>query len=285
MKKSLFLSMFAIATFSLVITSCKKDETEVENPPTATMSATIDGVAWTADQSGCTVINGVTGVAGTQAQGQTITITVSKFKEGGYSLYYESQVNVGIVTDGNVSYTTNSDQACNGQMYISEINTNDSTISGNFYFKAYSPFGKGFIEVTDGVFSNIPFTNELPPTPENSFEVDIDGTTFTPSSINATSAMGKIMITASDSQVSQTVGITVEKDIAVGTHEISFFGDVIGQYNIGTTILMSASSGTLVLTKHDQVQKVLEGTFDFEAEEFMGTNSASLTNGSFSISY
>jgi len=48
---------------------------------------------------------------------------------------------------------------------------------------------------------------------------------------------------------------------------------------------MSASSGTLELTKHDQVAKVLEGTFEFEAEEMLGTNSASLTNGGFTISY
>jgi len=88
-------------------------------------------------------------------------------------------------------------------VYISEINTTDSTLSGNFDFKAYSPYGKGFIEVTDGLFSNIPFTNEIPATPDNSFEVDIDGTTFTPTSINASSIMGKIMITASDSQVSK----------------------------------------------------------------------------------
>jgi len=285
MKKVMFLSMIIIAAFSVVITSCEKDETEEENPPTASMSATIDGEAWTSDQSGCTVTNGITGIAGTKAQGQTITMTVSQFQEGGYGFSFESTINVAALTNGNVTYTTNSAQGCTGQVYISEINTTDSTLSGNFDFKAYSPYGKGFIEVTDGLFSNIPFTNEIPATPDNSFEVDIDGTTFTPTSINASSIMGKIMITASDSQVSKTIGITVENDITVGTHEMSSFGDVIGQYNIGTTIIMSASSGTLELTKHDQVAKVLEGTFEFEAEEMLGTNSASLTNGGFTISY
>ncbi len=286
MKKVLLLSVYLFATLSLILSSCDKEESEEENPPAASMSAIIDSVSWTADQSGCTVTNGITGVAGTKAQGQTITLTVSQLALGGFGMDNQSTINVASVVDGNVTYTTNSAQGCHGQMYISEINTTDSVISGTFSFKAYSPFGKGFIEVTEGKFSNLPFTNELPATPDNSLVVDIDGSTFTPATVYTAVMMGKIMITASDAQMTKTVGITIEGDLEAGTYDMGgMFGSVIGQYNLGTTVIMIANEGEMIITKHDMGNNILEGTFEFEASEMIGANSASLTNGSFVVNY
>ena len=286
MKNVLLLSVYLFAVFSVVLSGCKKDETEEQDTKNASMTAKIDDVDWSATQAGGTVTNGILGVAGTKAQGQTITLTVSQLASGGFGFDNQSTINVASVIDGNVTYTTNSAQGCYGQMFISEVNETDSVISGTFSFKAYSPFSKGFIEVTEGSFSNIPFTSELPATPDNSLEVDIDGSAFIAASVNASVLMGKIMISASDSQMTKTVGFTMNEDIAVGTYDIGgLFGPVTAQYNIGTTILMSATSGELVITKHDTGQNILEGTFEFEAEELLGSNSASLTNGSFVINY
>jgi len=160
MKKLLLIGILAFTAFSIIISGCKKDEdeNEEETTPKVGMSAKIDGVSWTADQAGCIVANVTTGIAGTKEQGQNITVTVSQFEEGEYSLLFESQVNVGAIIDSNVTYTTNINEACSGQVIISEINMTDSTISGNFDFVAYSPIGKGFIEVTEGKFEKIPFT-------------------------------------------------------------------------------------------------------------------------------
>ncbi len=287
MKKVLLSSVYLFAFLSLVLSSCDKEESEEpETKPSASMSALIDSVSWSADQSGGTVTNGILGVAGTKAQGQTITLTVSQLGLGGFGFDNQSTINVASVIDGNVTYTTNSAQGCHGQMYISEINETDSVISGIFSFKAYSPFGKGFIEVTEGTFSNLPYTAQLPATSDNNLVVDIDGSTFTPSSVNAMVAMGKITISASDGQITQTVGITVNEDIEIGTYDMGgMFGSVIGQYNLGTTVIMIANEGEMIITKHDMGNNILEGTFEFEASEMIGTNSASLTNGSFVVNY
>jgi hypothetical protein len=286
MKNVLFLRMLLIAFALVLLNSCNKNDSDEEEPKLVTsMTALVDGESWTANQAGCSVINGITGIAGTEPQGYTITMTVKNFFVGGWGFSYNYETNVAVLTDGNVTYTTNSDPATSGKLTIDEINTKDSLVSGTFEFKAYSFFKKDFIYVTEGKFSNVPFTTKLPDTPDNSLEVDIDGITFTPSSVNASLMLGMIMITASDSQVSKTVGITLDSDIEIGIYEMSSFGDVIGQYNLGTSILMSASSGTLEVTKHDKTQNILEGTFEFEAVELLGSNSASLTNGSFIVSY
>ena len=99
-------------------------------------------------------------------------------------------------------------------------------------------------------------------------------------------AMGKINISASDAQITQTVGITIDEGLEAGTYDIGgFFGSVTGQYNIGTEVLMMANEGEMIITKHDMENNILEGTFEFEASEMIGTNSASLTNGSFVVNY
>lgn len=288
MKKFTILSICLFATFSLIISSCKKDDSNEEeqpNKPAASMTAKIDDVAWSANQSGCTVTDGKGGIAGVGFQAPSIIISLDGFSENTYLLEFNGN-SVGVVNDGNITYSTNSDPMAGGSVTITSINTTDSLISGIFEFTAYSFFNKGYISVTEGTFTDIPFTDELPGNSDNSFEVDIDGSAFIPVSITASNIMGQLIISASDAQVTKTIGITVNEDITIGTYEMAgLFGSVTGLYNIGTSIIMPASSGELVVTKHDMDQNILEGTFEFEAEELLGTNSASLTNGSFSVMY
>lgn len=287
MKKVLLLSVYLFAMLSLVLTGCDKEDSEENNDPpaqpTASMTAKIDSVDWSANQSGCSISGGIAGIVGIASQAQTIILTLSEFSEGIIPLEFNGS-SVGAVTEGNVTYTTNSDPQTSGIVNITSINTADSLVSGTFEFYAYSPNGKGFVSVSDGSFKNIPFTTELPGTPDNSLVVDIDGSTFTASSVTASAITSKIIISASDAQVTETVGITVNEDISVGTYDIGLFGDVSAMYLLGS-VTMTPTSGTLVISKHDESQNVLEGTFEFEAEELLGTNSASLTNGSFKVNY
>ncbi|MCD4730713.1 MAG: hypothetical protein K8R74_08950 [Bacteroidales bacterium] len=286
MKKILLLSFYLFAALSLILSGCHKEESEEpETNPSASMSAKIDDVDWSATQAGCSISNGIAGIVGTAPQSQTIILTLSEFSEGIIPLEFNG-TSVGAVTDGNVTYTTNSDPQTSGIVIITYINNADSLVSGTFEFYAYSPFGNGFVSVSDGNFTNVPFTNELPPIPDNSLVVDIDGSTFTPATVNASLLMGKIMISASNAQVTKTIGISIEENLTDGTYDIGgMFGSVSGQYNIGTSVIMIANEGELVITKHDMNNNILEGTFEFEAAELIGTNSASLTNGNFVVNY
>ena len=285
MKKALLLSVYLSATLSLILSSCDKEDEEEQEPITASMTAKIDDVDWSANQAGCSVTNGIAGISGTAPQSQTIVITLSEFKEGITPLEFNGS-STAAVTDGNVTYTTNSDHEAGGIVRITSINTTDSLVSGTFEFIAYSFFNKGYISVSEGNFSNIPFTNQFPATPDNSLEVDIDGSAFDVASVNASVLMGKIMISASNAQVTKTIGISIEENLTDGTYDIGgMFGSVTGQYNIGTSVIMIANEGELVITKHDMDNNILEGTFEFEAAELLGINSASLTNGTFVVNY
>lgn len=285
MKKVLLSSVYLFAFLALMLSSCDKEDEEEEqsNNPVASMTAKIDDVDWTANQSGCSVSNGKAGIAGTGSQAPSIIISLDGFSEDTYLLEFNGN-SAGIVNDGNVTYATNSDPQAGGSVTITSINTTDSVMSGIFEFVAYGFSNKGFISVTEGTFTDIPFSTELPGTPNNSLEVDIDGSTFTASSVTSSVLMSKIIISASDAQVTETVGITVNEDISVGTYDIGLFGDVSAMYLLGS-VTMTPTSGTLVISKHDESQNILEGTFEFEAEELLGTNSASLTNGSFKVNY
>ena len=288
MKKFTFIAILLIG-FSLVITQCDKnddnnsDNNSNNNTSQPAMSGSIDGVAWTAQQMGAQISNGILGIAGTALQQPSITITIKAFTEGTYILNQGSDA-VAAVVDGNVAYTTNSDPEAGGTVTITTINKTDSVMSGTFEFKVYGFVGsKGFKEVTNGVFTNIPFTSELPSTPDNSLTVDIDGSAFTPATVNALVVAGKIIISASNTNVTETVGLTIDSDLGPGTYDFGVTS-VTGQYNVNNTPMV-ASSGELTITNHNTTDNVLEGTFYFEASDFIGGGSKSLTNGSFSVNY
>ncbi|HPE57540.1 MAG TPA: DUF6252 family protein [Bacteroidales bacterium] len=271
-----------LLVFAFILTYCSKDDNKDESEPS--MTATIDGKSWSATQCACQYTQGIGGILGTAPQDKSITITILNFKEGTFLLNYTSE-SAASVTDGNVTYTTNSDPQAGGYVIISSINTADSTVSGTFDFVAYSPYAKGFINIKDGTFNNLPFSASLPNTPDQVFTVVIDDELFEPSSIHAMKALGKITISTSNADASKTVGITITESLEPGSYSFSIYGDAIGQYNLGTTVIMSSNSGKLNLTKHDKTNHVLEGTFYFEATEITGTNTASLSDGNFVVTY
>ncbi len=282
MKKITFI-LIVLLGISFLISGCKKkdDETPSDSKPQASMSAKIDGVDWTATQMGCSIANDIGGIAGSALQKPSIVISIKNMAVGTFVLNQESE-SAGAVVDGNVTYTTNQDPQAGGTVIISSLNMTDSLVSGTFEFKAYSFFAKGFIQVTEGIFTNIPLSTTAPVTPNESLKVDIDGTTFTASSVSATNLMGKIIISGSDADYSTIVGITIPEDIEAGTY--GFDMTYIGQYTTGTSSLM-ANSGELIITNHDLTANKIEGTFNFEALNFITSETVSLTNGTFSVSY
>ena len=83
------------------------------------------------------------------------------------------------------------------------------------------------------------------------------------------------------------MGLSFPVDITEGNHEI---GSPFSSAECGGTYLFNntsytANSGTLTITHHDALNKVVEGTFQFEASEFLGSATASLTEGSFYLAY
>ncbi len=160
-------------------------------------------------------------------------------------------------------------------------------MSGSFSIKVFRPIDGQEKNITEGVFTNISYeTNPLPPANvSDTFRVKADGAQFPVSSVMAVSAFGMISVSASDQAVSKTVGLSFKSTITPGSYNFSLFGmDYIAQYNIGTSYLVG-SSGTLMILEHNTTTKKIRGNFSFKAAEIVGSKTADLTEGYFSVSY
>ncbi|MFT6845241.1 MAG: hypothetical protein ACJAUV_001432 [Flavobacteriales bacterium] len=60
----------------------------------------------------------------------------------------------------NISYTTNRSKYTTGNIYITEVNAVKKTISGNFEMRPHHTDNE-YVELKVGLFSNVPYTNEL----------------------------------------------------------------------------------------------------------------------------
>ena len=88
------------------------------------------------------------------------------------------------------------------------------------------------------------------------------------------------------------INLILDEAMTVGTYDIiGSFGTSTqagGQYGDLTSgsDLYEATSGTLLITKHDTDAKGMTGTFSFVADQIVGgTGTVSITNGSFCINY
>jgi len=119
----------------------------------------------------------------------------------------------------------------------------------------------------------------------NEFSANIDGASFA-NSVNSVDLVNKVFhISGISNNVSLTVMIPA--DINPGSYEIPTDEDIGGAVSDGSVVpplFYTASSGVIVITTHDKVNKTVKGTF-----EFIGTASGGETivvsNGSFRFTY
>ncbi|HEV2832432.1 MAG TPA: DUF6252 family protein, partial [Hanamia sp.] len=188
------------------------------------------------------------------------------------------------------AYTTNQGNTATesgGTLSITSIDTVNKKMSGTFSIKVYRQLDSKQKNITEGIFTNISYATEpLPPSnASDTFRVKVDGAQFSTFSVMGLAVFGKLNISASNQDVSKTVGLSFPADVIPGTYTFSSFGpDYIGQYNLGTAY-MSASSGTLTILEHNTITKRIKGNFSFNAEELLGTKKATLSEGYFSITY
>jgi len=272
---------------SLAFVSCNNDDEEDDNDQgDPSMTALIDGQPWSSSQSSGSVYGGIIGVTGLSSDDKAITISLTGESTGTYIL--DQQLNHALaytVDQSGVTpaYTSNGHADAGGTVVVSTINETDKLISGTFSTIVYRHTDSTFINITEGVFTDIPYITEAPQT-SNTMSVKIDGVLWTPPSVLGSIAAGKISISGNNSDVTQTVGLTMTDDIQAGTYNLVNYGDYIGQYNL-PGVYMSATSGTLVITEHNTSTNTIKGTFNFEAEDMLSTASASITEGVFDVTY
>ena len=285
--KNTSAALFA-AILCIAFSSCNKDKNANAN---ANFTAKIDGTSFNASTTSATRALGVIAIEGQSADGGIIVLRMADSGVHKYTMGIGSSSNAGAYTiTNNIAFTTNAGNDATqsgGTVTITAIDTANKKLSGTFSMKVYRPIDQTQKEISEGTFSNISYeTSALPPAnAKDTFRVKIDGADFSVASITGIVAINKINISGSNSDVSKTVGLSFPTNITAGSYTFTSFGsDYIGQYNVGSSYL-SADSGTLTILENNTSTKRIRGNFNFGATEFGGSQTATLTQGYFSVVY
>ena len=273
--------------FECIRRSCSSSCNDEENSPSGQIYATIDGQAWQSDQAQASIINGDLGLSGLANDGSHLSFRIIDIKKGNHNSTYGSRnAYIWVPSENQFGYTTTANGGM-GTLELTVFNETDSLLSGVFEFMAIEPGSIDTVLVTEGHFTDIPYVVGAQPVGDNFLEVKIDGQQWEGVLVAGSVNGEQLIISATNTNVSRSVGLFLPSDILTGTYEFGevFTSDIFGQYNPSSMTSMTSESGTLNITKHDRGVKVIEGTFSFEAADFFGSGSASLTEGNFRVSY
>lgn len=275
------------AIIGVSFTSCQKDNS---NSDAANFVATIDSNQFAANQFSAAIALNTIAIAGKSDDGRQIVLRVKDSGVHVYSLDINSFTNAGAysINDDN-AYTTNGGNNADesgGTLSILSIDTSNKKISGTFSMKVYRQIDAKQIIITKGSFTNIPYVSEAFPASKagDTMTVKVDGAPFAGYSINGTAAYGMVNVSVSNKAFTEVVGVSLPSGVTAGTYTFTTFGDYIAQYNTSSAYLLG-DSGSVTILEHNTTTKRIRGNFNFHAKEMLGTKTAQLTEGYFSVVY
>jgi len=284
MKTNPILFLCAIITIAMLAVCCNKNEDESDpiNTNNSVMSATIDGESWSASQMGFTIVNESIVITGLNEQLPHISITLDGLSEDTFIL--ENSPSSAIIISKNGTLSTVSYPQAGGTLTMTSINTVDSLISGVFEFTAVTSSCKNTISVTDGVFKNIPVSEVLISLPDNSFSCNIAGMEYIIDTINV-SVFDEYIIMSTSNEFMHSIQLYIDSSVEPGEYEFGQeWSTIFAHYTKYDGTHLVSTSGTLNIIEHDHQFNILEGTFEFYAENEIGWG-YHFQNGSFKISY
>ncbi len=212
------------------------------------------------------------------AEGQLIRIDVPRsLGVGSFDMVRISDGTelIGIYNAGDGAENLTSDP---GTIDITEFDLEEGVLKATFIFTATDPLNQlpDIVEVTEGTmtvyFEGVPGAN-------NAFSANIDGTSYTPDDIVVeTSVVNQyptltITTTLGDERMILTFPLTVTEG---NTYEMStevIVGDeVVATYTpvVGTSITYISDPGSMVITRYDLTEGIIEGTFNFSSKDASG---------------
>jgi len=154
---------FCIASLCLsamLVTGCSKDSTSVLSTK---MSATVDGVAWSATVPLAVKSSYGFVITGTQASlagsTSTLVITLKGTTTGTYTLIATTNNCVATYTPSILAASDSYASLTSGTVNLTEINTTDKTITGTFSFPSCSNTALKSVAITNGKFTDLKYTD------------------------------------------------------------------------------------------------------------------------------
>lgn len=282
-----------ILIFALVLplsffSSCKDDNLGESMNATSTMKATIDGVNWNAINNRITAhYDSEFSCSGKATDSSEIYFWIEGpvYENVIYNFGNLSLNTAGFHSTGSPdSWATNGNAGCNGTLKITLINKKLNTVSGIFSFKAFNLTENTFIEVTNGVFNNVPFTTGLNLV-TNFMTLYIDRTKWTSNIVKANKNNRIITIDARKSTGTKSFTLTFPDSIQFGIYPIDGT-NITACYRPDFSKTAIATSGSLFIISKDETNKSILGGFNFTARDpSFGGRNYSISNGTFNITY
>ncbi|MEM7104348.1 MAG: DUF6252 family protein [Bacteroidota bacterium] len=285
---SLKAVMIALIPICLMVGSCSEDGTTING----TMKCKIDGTTWEAVLPSASILNGLINVTGISSNGMILTITVSGTTTGTYTLEPTGLNAIAFVENNSgttPAFVSNQNIANTnyGEVVITNIDTDAKTISGTFFTEVHRLVDGMERIITEGEFNAVSYEDTTTPT-NSTMSVTIDGNAWTANSASGFLNFGSLSLTGTDASGAVSVGLIIPDDTPPGMYTLGApsFSTYGAQYNPGPNTFLAGDSGTLTITEHNTTTQVIKGNFEFDASEFpTGPLTATLTNGSFEISY
>src|SRR6187401_2768938 len=196
MIRRLLYSLLMLAVI-IVVNSCQKeiDPSIIATPPppgaTGNLKAKIDGTQWVANSAeGATRMLGLINIGGRSTDRKYLSITLTDSGVHNYTLDNMS-MNAAAYIDSSLSnavnFTTNQGVGpgdAGGFVSITSIDVVNKRISGTFSFRVFRQMDGAQRTLTEGSFTNLPYTTTLPPgASTDTFKVKIAGTLWVPPTV------------------------------------------------------------------------------------------------------
>lgn len=293
--KRKYFGFLLVLICSVIFFSCDKEgSVELGGAPDftqGTFRAKIDGVQWTADKiKSASIEGGVIAVVGMSMDGNNIVLRVGDTGVHNYSFHSLSFTNIATYTDSSLvpiaAMTTNQWLAENvyGTMNVTSINTVRKTISGTFAIKVIRSMDGEHRDITDGVFTDIPYGTP-PPSVSDTLQAKVDGVNHSGGNVTGILALNRISINSLVNGAS--IAISVADNILPGTFPIDLGSDEQIVYNNASGDTYSPSSGTLQILEHNTSTRKIRGTFSATMTNLLNPSvpDVNLTDGYFSVGY
>jgi len=303
MKKIKVLSVIMILFAAAGLISCETEQLDsdllTEQPPTggnnnnngpASFKVDVNGQPFVANTTMATIGNGLTSISGVKTDtGATVTMTVQATTTGTYNNVIMTYSPNPDDEFGYANFNLTTGQI-SGTVTISSIDTATNKISGTFSFTAWygdSNANMPPVELTNGVFTNIPYTTGTGNEDADSLKATVDGTAidYVDDIVVTYSGPGQF-ISIGGVGSNHTIYLTIKDDLTPGTYNIlpAPGSSVRARYTNSADEDFYAEGGTLTISTKTSTR--ISGTFTFATADPEGPEPAhTVTNGTFDVVY
>lgn len=214
---------------------------------------------------------------------ETLEFILPSVDPGTYPLTPGSQSTAIYTFEFGNEITSQEDPESEGQLIIEASSTAENSINGSFSFVAFKAQKTDTIFFRKGVIFEVPFVEEiLGPGPDQDFlRAVVDGSNFEALLIEPDEDLVDNTIIIEGLAGTNSILLEFPNDILPGNYPITLTGPQFGEF-ADINGVAEAEMGNLVITSHDQVARIVEGTFEFTTE---APNLNVITSGEFRVSY